>query len=342
MLFIISSNQEKALDNTTNTGAQSLSQKTEEVKSIDAQDEEDMQEELDSLLDKISTDNTDDEAEVKDDTNDEEVSENSLSEKKRTGFFSLFKKHQAWDESTTENSGAEDGVSENEIQNDANLIKHTPSHKKADISPSIAKYVGSHSDLQEYPGTHLDSYVGKKYEVWVHSLKLNNVYFNETLAYMMKGDIVEQLTLENTRGCFQVKIIDSVNSYNNGKVGYVCKKYLADISSADEADEVVTEITVNSQDVNNEEEVMQEVTATVATVYYTPNQEMFLQDKTFTQNLTLMDETEVLKKIGDVDTNGCFEVKIVGTSEANCKNTGLTGYVCKDSVSLYTQQNIVE
>jgi hypothetical protein len=68
-----------------------------------------------------------------------------------------------------------------------------------------------------YPGIDLETEIGKQFEIGVHSLKLNNMYFNDTLAYMMQGDSIKQLTTENSYGCFEVKITDSQLARNIGK-----------------------------------------------------------------------------------------------------------------------------
>ncbi|MCD5375096.1 hypothetical protein LR010_01425, partial [Candidatus Gracilibacteria bacterium] len=87
-----------------------------------------------------------------------------------------------------------------------------------------ASEVLGHSNM--YPGINLETQVGMELEIGVHSLKLNNKYFNETLGYLMKGDSLTQLTQENNFGCFQVEVTNSTYSHNVGKTGYVCKKYL--------------------------------------------------------------------------------------------------------------------
>ncbi len=84
-----------------------------------------------------------------------------------------------------------------------------------------------------YPWKNLKTYIGKQYEIWVHSLKLNDKTFTQKLGYMMKGDRVKQLTKENSKWCFQVEVMSSVVKKSNGKTGYVCKKYLRDITGDD-------------------------------------------------------------------------------------------------------------
>ncbi|NDK09472.1 hypothetical protein GW846_01700 [Candidatus Gracilibacteria bacterium] len=107
-----------------------------------------------------------------------------------------------------------------------------------------------------YPGTSLKTFVGKQFKVGVHSLRLNNVYFNETLAFMFEGDRVEQLTPENSYGCFKIKIISSSTTQNNGSMGYVCKKYLKDTTGGNVNTPVQKEIKKNVQ---SEQKVQEEV-----------------------------------------------------------------------------------
>ncbi len=97
------------------------------------------------------------------------------------------------------------------------------------------KYLSGHSRAAALKSnvTALQSYAmtratkpGDTHSVSAHSLKLNNAYFTKNLGYLSYGDTVKQLTIENTRGCFQVQVLSSRISSSTGKIGYVCKKYL--------------------------------------------------------------------------------------------------------------------
>jgi len=129
---------------------------------------------------------------------------------------------------------------ENEIvvevapENQENLVKDTQENVlSTDVQSVIATYAPEIQTIQysNYPGISLETSVGKEFQIGVHALKLNNKYFNETLGYMMKGDKVKQLQAENAKGCFEVEIITAQNTENIWKTGYVCKKYLQDLTS---------------------------------------------------------------------------------------------------------------
>ncbi len=123
----------------------------------------------------------------------------------------------------------------------ASGVKHSIAY--ADIRKYAPEVLGESS---MYPWINLETKIGKSFEIGVHSLKLNNKYFNETLAYIMRGDTVKQLTEENKYGCFEVEITQSVLDANQGKKWYVCKKYLQDIpSSEDTSEEVLSDNDTN-------------------------------------------------------------------------------------------------
>ncbi len=143
----------------------------------------------------------------------------------KQGFFSkLFRKNnknEKWDKKE------DTGIKKNTIQEKSkgNLIKKTGEQQVSISSYSnIKKYAPEILKESSYPGINLETKIGKQYKIGVHSLKLNNAYFNKTLAYMMKGDRVKQRTEENSYGCFQVEVLSGKK--NVGKIGYVCKKYL--------------------------------------------------------------------------------------------------------------------
>lgn len=338
MLFIISTNQKKEQE-LSNTGA-NMTQSG--VANLEISEDNN---ELDSLIEKLSEPS--DEDEEKNDTSSEENTSNTgvldTTEGKKSSIFNFFRK-ESKDEGTDENDSDASFVEE---EKDAWKMMDVTKNKESrtsdvvseDPNAGLVKNTGKtttkpidnrfkHIGAIEFPGTDLESFIGKKYAIWVYSLKLNNAYFNETLAYMMEWDIVEQITKENAYGCFKVKISDSVISNNNGKQGYVCKKYLMDV--------VVPQETIEQ---GKSEKSSMETPVSIETPanYYTPNGQLYLQDERFSQKLTVMDDTEVLKQIGDKDINGCFKVRIVGSSEEHCTNVGLEGYVCEEDVSPYTK-----
>ena len=92
-------------------------------------------------------------------------------------------------------------------------------------SGTVAAAQSNMTALQSYAMTRTTK-VGDTHTVSAHSLKLNNAYFTKNLGYLSYGDTVKQLTVENTRGCFQVQVLSSRVSSSQGKLGFVCKKYL--------------------------------------------------------------------------------------------------------------------
>lgn len=90
---------------------------------------------------------------------------------------------------------------------------------------TVAAAESNMTALQSYAMTRTTK-IGDTHTVSAHSLKLNNAYFTKNLWYLSYGDTVKQLTIENTRGCFQVQVLSSRVSSSTGKIGFVCKKYL--------------------------------------------------------------------------------------------------------------------
>ena len=67
-----------------------------------------------------------------------------------------------------------------------------------------------------------------RFRVATHSLKLNNVYFTETLWYLMQWDELVQLSQKNNFACFLVEVVKSDTA--EWKQGYVCEKYLDEVT----------------------------------------------------------------------------------------------------------------
>ena len=88
--------------------------------------------------------------------------------------------------------------------------------------------VAKKSPVKTHVSSSKTSYVWKVHSVNTHTLKLNNEHFNQTQAYLLKGDKVEQISQTNASWCFKASVYSSKNpSVNNTwKVGWVCQKYL--------------------------------------------------------------------------------------------------------------------
>jgi len=169
------------------------------------------------------------------------------------------------------------------------------------------------------PGKSLLTEVGKEFQVGVTSLKLNDKTFTKKLAYLKQGDVVEQLTAENTYGCFQVKIVSSAISGNEGKIGYVCKKYLKDVSAnSDQQDSYVAPSTPSSQG----------YTTSVGS-YFTITSDDTIASAPITGNLVLQ-KGDIVKQLSVVDTLGCFSARVVGENVE--RNLGKLGIICSSMV----------
>jgi len=268
MLFIISSNNKAPQE--THTGT--LLETTQTGMT---------QEKLDSLIEKMDVqDETSDEDEV---SSEDEISEDTSMEDEKEWFFSkLFSKKETQTGSEDDSQDQWDTVLQNDKQE--NLVKTS---EKKEVSVATQNAVANYapeilSQKQVYPGMNLETAIGKEFEVGVHSLKLNNKYFNETLGYIMQGDSLKQLSSENSYGCFEVEVLAAKNTANTGKTWYVCKKYL--------------------QDVQNENEVIKTPAAS-----YTKVGDVITVEKTVTfGNGIDLEPGDQIDQMTSSDENGCF------------------------------------
>ncbi len=84
-----------------------------------------------------------------------------------------------------------------------------------------------------------ESFHNNYYTIAVHSLKLNNKYFNQTLWYLMRGDIIKQISAMNSFWCFEAEVVSSHTAPI--EKWYVCKKYLQIYETETEAYESIIE-----------------------------------------------------------------------------------------------------
>lgn len=66
------------------------------------------------------------------------------------------------------------------------------------------------------------------YEVFTYSLRLNNIFFDTTLGYLMKWDVVKRKWDIYTSWCFEVEVM--ISSTAQGKTWYVCKRFVTPVS----------------------------------------------------------------------------------------------------------------
>lgn len=289
MLFVISSNDQR--NEETNTG----SELTETLTWT--------QEDLDNLVEMLDND-TDTWSVVEEDKSEENKtsSEEEISEEENVGntdedkwFFSrLF-----WEKDENEdasNENVEQGV-ETDDKNQ-NLVKDTQVKEvSATTQNAIETYapeILSHKVEIDYPGLDLETEVGNEYEVWVYSLKLNNKFFNETLWYMMQGDVVKQLTQENSFGCFEVEVLSAKNEDNVWKNGYVCKKYLSESSDSNGWDNNVT---------NDTPSVSLTKVWDIITV----------EKETVLENGIMLSPGDIVDQMSPASENGCFTAHILSS-----------------------------
>lgn len=182
---------------------------------------------------------------------------------------------------------------EQELSSEKNLMKDTNIVESVNNIELINTYAPE-INAQDYPGVDLETEIGKEFEIGVFSLKLNNAYFNETLAYMLRGDRVKQLTQENVRGCFMVEITKSQNPENTWKTWYVCKKYLQEAS---DMIETFTEAPVD----------VVEVTSKVGDII------TLEKDLEFRDGISLS-AGDKIDQLSPADSNGCFIAHVFETA----------------------------
>ena len=165
-----------------------------------------------------------------------------------------------------------------------------------------------------YPGLNLKTAVGNTYKVWVHSLKINNAYFNKNLAYTMKGDILKQLTPENNHGCFKVEVLSSKLQASKWVVWYACKKWL-------EANTTVESVAAK-QVVHNV------VTTSIGDVHSVAPAELKINNASFDTVITKVKAGDTVEQVSAENQYGCFKVRIM-TSSLSTNDIGKVGYACK-------------
>ena len=175
---------------------------------------------------------------------------------------------------------------------------------------NIKKYAPEVLAISDYPGVNLKTEIGKDFEIWVHSLKLNNAYFNETLAYMKRGDRVKQLTNENVHGCFMIEILDANNENNIWKTGYVCKKYLQ------EKGEYVIEEKIAVEKVFPVSNIGDLITIEVPSV-------------TFGEGIVLI-KWDIIDQASATDSEGCFDAHVL--SSQNIQYIVPVGNICYSDI----------
>ncbi len=198
-----------------------------------------------------------------------------------------------------------------------NLVKNTLPLPSRTPVPSI-KTPSNPLAQTEVLETQTISAIGKKYQVAVASLKLNNMSFTQVLWYLSAGDIVEQKTQENINGCFEIKVLQAKNIKNIGKEGYVCKKYLKDVQE-NTPDEIVslpgTPVQIPSVDIS---QYPQTQIGDIITVKQTA--QLILREYT---DLAAGDQID---QMTNIDKYGCIIAHVYASAYATSRD--MVGRIC--------------
>jgi len=196
-----------------------------------------------------------------------------------------------------------------------NLMKEVVSDDTPEVdytyAPEVKKQV---ADNFVYPGKNLETSPGQELYVWVHSLKLNNAYFTETIWYLMNWDTVKQVSEESSRGCFLVEVIASQSTTIWTK-WYVCKKWLTD-SSAPKVDSVQTDSILAKEvkeELKNEKE--ESIPADVVEMPVWKLGDLMTIESGFTLFAweVALEKWDVVNQLSDVDANGCYDILVLST-----------------------------
>jgi len=326
MLFVISSNDPQ-LKNASwalnNTGILSVS--TWEI------DSENVDDWLQELVDKINSEENISDTDTEK-WNDEKIISNesdlvSLEEQsKKQWFFSKifsrkWKDDTPSDENQSKNEENNDDSEESDsITKDEKMKKQQDSHivsavenvwsAKWNLTKKVNMSSESYTLAQKYapevlgytlPGVHLETEIGKIFEVGVYSLKLNNKLFTQKLGYLMKGDSLKQLSSENNYGCFQVEVLDSSVDVNTWKIGYVCKKYLTE-----------------SSDIESEEKTEEDTVVLPEWPLFLEHTEIWdiieVKKSDITFGDIILDIGDMLDQMSDLDSQACFTARVHSSS----------------------------
>lgn len=359
MLFIISTNQNKEINDELTL---SWSTASGQVDTSEILSQEQGQNELEKLVEKITEEEFISEEVDVDNGISEDTSNSSgaiLGPKK--SIFDIFKRNNKDEESATgtgiinsqdENSDEEDVMDEEDIvdseetkvsedavevsteivspwvqvvENSGQGLTKTTGTSKAlaatplYFSPTSYTTTQTHTKL---PGIHLDTEIGKKFQVGVQALKLNDKTFTHKLAYMSRGDVLKQLTWENRFGCFQIEILSASTPSNIGKKWYVCKKYLSDIQE-------------NTMIVESWNAADKEISTLQEKIYLkTLDSSVILMNQDSSETSVTLDMTDILLQISPIHEYGrMIEVKIVGSN--TLEKNGVVGYVLSSQVETH-------
>lgn len=197
-----------------------------------------------------------------------------------------------------------------------NLQKNTSGMKTS--SYPVHKYL-SETLSYELPWVNLETKIGKNFEIWVHSLKINNYNFTEKLGYLMKWDILKQLSKENNYWCFEMEVLKSKIASSVWKKWFVCKKYLSETKES---------IEETIYDAINDNEIIQETPLFFEKTKIGDTIEVSKEGLSISDSELLV--WDILDQMSEIDEDGCFTVRV--HQSVVPKNLWVTWKVCVDEL----------
>ncbi len=161
------------------------------------------------------------------------------------------------------------------------------------------------------------------FRVNVGSLKLNNIYFNKTLAYLSSWDKLKQISNKNSKGCFKIKVVSAINKNNIWKKWYVCEKYLRN--------DLKKEINRNNKKEDKKVKISKKYkkpSLVQKDIFYKINVgSLKLNNIYFNKTLAYLSSWDILRQITNKNNKWCFEVRIILSNKEN--NLWKQWYVCE-------------
>lgn len=192
------------------------------------------------------------------------------------------------------------------------------------------------------------------YEVWVKSMFLNNAWFTKRTGVLYKGDTVEQLTETNQYGCFKVRVLSSIQEWNNGKEAWACEYYMVGhqgsldsyknaankyyrnmnknthrtVAKKSTKKVLTTKAVTKAKPVKKDAQVSSDESS-VWTMHSVAVNSLKLNNESFTQAQAYLLKGDKLEQITNTDESGCFKVSVYSSSNTLSSAKGKTGWVCQ-------------
>lgn len=181
-----------------------------------------------------------------------------------------------------------------------------------------------------YKWNNLITKIWKSFNVWVHSLKINDKFFLKKTWYIHLWDTIEQIWEANIRGCFNMKVLFSKISTNIWKTWYVCKKYLKDLSYKDKK-------IYFKKNTLKKEYIINNIISTKVWNTYEVLSKSNIQTKSFKSSFSIINVGSLVEQVTKEDNKWCFNVLILRSYWSNM-DIWKIWYLCKSSLKkiLYT------